>query len=147
MGNSVRREAIDAATPQSARTWRSSNDEEYELVFSDEFEVDGRTLYPGMYVLFGSFLYESFLSRFAGDDDVWKSTDENSAGQQLMTRAGNLEIPARSNVTHLELRSTIALFDSSIASCAGGSHLDVSMSLPDRSSHVRNVFSLCFLNA
>jgi hypothetical protein len=39
---------IDPATPQDARTKQSWNGAgEMELVFSDEFNVDGRTFYPG----------------------------------------------------------------------------------------------------
>ena len=40
---------IDVKTPQEAYTkpsFADSNDQ-WELVFSDEFEVDGRTFYPG----------------------------------------------------------------------------------------------------
>ncbi|SAM64999.1 related to KRE6-glucan synthase subunit [Ustilago bromivora] len=39
---------IDADTPQSAMKWASGYDESsYHLVFSDEFEVEGRTFWPG----------------------------------------------------------------------------------------------------
>ena len=40
---------IDIATPQSAYTKPSFEDptQEWDLVFSDEFNVDGRTFYPG----------------------------------------------------------------------------------------------------
>lgn len=39
---------IDKDTPQDAYTRKSYiNDEEYVLVFSDEFNVDGRTFFPG----------------------------------------------------------------------------------------------------
>ena len=39
---------VDPDTPQDARTrksWRDGDD--WQLVFSDEFNVDGRTFYPG----------------------------------------------------------------------------------------------------
>ncbi|PWZ01719.1 concanavalin A-like lectin/glucanase [Testicularia cyperi] len=39
---------IDTDTPKSAQTWTSGTDSSsYHLVFSDEFEVDGRTFWPG----------------------------------------------------------------------------------------------------
>ncbi|KAH9476339.1 Beta-glucan synthesis-associated protein KRE6 [Psilocybe cubensis] len=38
---------IDSHTPQSARTRTGFDGHDYELVFSDEFETDGRTFYPG----------------------------------------------------------------------------------------------------
>ncbi|KAJ7578527.1 glycoside hydrolase family 16 protein [Mycena floridula] len=51
---------IDADTPASAMTMISFNDnnEEYELVFSDEFNTDGRSFYPG-------------------DDPYWEAADLN----------------------------------------------------------------------
>ena len=38
---------VDPDTPDSAKTRTGFDGEEYELVFSDEFNVDGRTFYPG----------------------------------------------------------------------------------------------------
>ena len=38
---------IDPDTPQSAMTRIGANGEELTLVFSDEFNIDGRTFYPG----------------------------------------------------------------------------------------------------
>jgi len=38
---------IDNATPESAKSRNGFDDEEYDLVFSDEFEVEGRSFYPG----------------------------------------------------------------------------------------------------
>lgn len=51
---------IDVDTPQEAYTYKSFNDggKEYELVFSDEFNVDGRSFYPG-------------------DDPYWEAVDLN----------------------------------------------------------------------
>lgn len=42
---------IDIATPDWARTRTSFVDDstELQLVFSDEFEVDGRSFYPGQF--------------------------------------------------------------------------------------------------
>lgn len=41
------RPLIDDATPKSALTKKDVNGEELRLVWSDEFEVEGRTFYPG----------------------------------------------------------------------------------------------------
>lgn len=38
---------IDVDTPQSARTYTGTDGHTYNLVFSDEFETDGRTFWPG----------------------------------------------------------------------------------------------------
>ena len=43
----IRRNLIDSTTPQSAMTRRGVNGETLRLVFSDEFNGDGRTFYPG----------------------------------------------------------------------------------------------------
>lgn len=38
---------IDPDTPESVKTRTGFDGKKYELVFSDEFNVDGRTFYPG----------------------------------------------------------------------------------------------------
>lgn len=38
---------IDPDTPQDVRTRTGFDGKKYSLVFSDEFNVDGRTFYPG----------------------------------------------------------------------------------------------------
>ena len=38
---------IDADTPDDAKTRTGFDGEQYELVFSDEFNLDGRSFYPG----------------------------------------------------------------------------------------------------
>ncbi|OCF60896.1 glucosidase [Kwoniella mangroviensis CBS 10435] len=38
---------IDDDTPEDAKTWTSLQGEEWQLVFSDEFNKDGRTFFPG----------------------------------------------------------------------------------------------------
>jgi beta-glucan synthesis-associated protein KRE6 len=40
-------ELIDPDTPKSAKTRTGFDGQEYDLVFSDEFNVDGRTFFPG----------------------------------------------------------------------------------------------------
>ena len=38
---------IDLDTPETAKSWTGYFGHEYELVFSDEFNVDGRSFLPG----------------------------------------------------------------------------------------------------
>ena len=39
---------IDSTTPSEAMTYKSMEDgKDWQLVFSDEFNTDGRTFYPG----------------------------------------------------------------------------------------------------
>lgn len=41
---------IDKDTPDAAKSRTGFDGHEYELVFSDEFNVDGRSFYPGQSV-------------------------------------------------------------------------------------------------
>lgn len=41
------RTLVDSDTPQSALQWKNNAGSRFDLVFSDEFNVDGRTFYPG----------------------------------------------------------------------------------------------------
>ncbi|KAA1084566.1 hypothetical protein PGT21_030862 [Puccinia graminis f. sp. tritici] len=52
------RELIDPDTPREARSRVGADGEEYELVFSDEFNVDGRTFWKG-------------------DDPFWEAADQH----------------------------------------------------------------------
>ncbi|KAF8188985.1 beta-glucan synthesis-associated [Pholiota molesta] len=75
-------DAVDKDTPSAAKTRQGFDGYEYELVFSDEFNVDGRTFYPG-------------------DDPFWEAVDlwygstqdlEWYDPQQVTTRGGALVI-------------------------------------------------------
>jgi len=54
-------EPIDEATPKDAHSRTGFDGNEYELVFSDEFEVEGRTFWPGKFCFL---LFHSFFLRF-----------------------------------------------------------------------------------
>lgn len=41
------RPLIDTDTPQDARKWQNSENQSFDLVFSDEFNEEGRTFWPG----------------------------------------------------------------------------------------------------
>jgi len=61
---------VDEKTPESAKTRTGFDGQEYELVFSDEFETPGRTFYPGAFfhcfmpVFVPIFLYLSSFLRW-----------------------------------------------------------------------------------
>ncbi|KAF7290942.1 hypothetical protein HMN09_01272800 [Mycena chlorophos] len=82
---------IDVDTPSEALTRKGFDGESYSLVFSDEFEMDGRTFYPG-------------------DDPFWEGVDlwygntndlEWYDPVQLVTRQGHLIITMDSTSTTL----------------------------------------------
>ena len=57
-------ELIDLEAPDDAKTRTGFDGQEYELVFSDEFNVDGRTFFPGddpfweaLYICYGATAY------------------------------------------------------------------------------------------
>jgi beta-glucan synthesis-associated protein KRE6 len=112
---------IDNDTPQSARIRTGFDGLEYDLVFSDEFNVDGRTFYPGM--CSSTFSLFSLILKIlvAGDDPFWEAVDiwYKSTGdmewydpQQVTTRNGNLIITMDSNATTQSglTSSSLALF-------------------------------------
>lgn len=83
---------MDTETPQAALTFTSFNDDgqEYELVFSDEFNTDGRTFYPG-------------------DDPFWEAVDlhywqtddlEWYDPAAITTSNGSLQITLSEKQTH-----------------------------------------------
>ncbi|KAJ7228320.1 concanavalin A-like lectin/glucanase, partial [Mycena pura] len=82
---------VDSATPTEALTRTGFDGESYTLVFSDEFEIDGRTFYPG-------------------DDPYWEAVDiwygntndlEWYDPSQVVTRDGHLVITMDSTTTTL----------------------------------------------
>ncbi|KAG7095496.1 hypothetical protein E1B28_006235 [Marasmius oreades] len=76
------RELVDKETPQSARTRKGFDGEEYELVFSDEFNEDGRTFWPGDDPYFEAM---DFWYGVTGDSEWYDP-------QQVTTRDGALVI-------------------------------------------------------
>lgn len=82
-------ELIDIDTPDQVRTRTGYDGHDYELVFSDEFNKDGRTFYPG-------------------DDPYWEAVDlwygvtgdiEWYDPSQVTTRDGALVITMDSTAT------------------------------------------------
>ncbi|KAM0791358.1 hypothetical protein ACM66B_005825 [Microbotryomycetes sp. NB124-2] len=113
---------IDIHTPQSARTRTGFDGETYNLVFSDEFEVDGRTFWPG-------------------DDPFWEAVDLHYWGtvdlqwydpDAITTKDGKLEITMSQEPIH-DLNFRSGMLQSWNKLCFQGGYIEVSMSMPGTS--------------
>ncbi|KAG8919176.1 hypothetical protein FRC02_001831, partial [Tulasnella sp. 418] len=116
---------IDRDTPKEAYTKPSytwGGDQELQLVFSDEFNVDGRTFYPG-------------------DDPYWEAVDLHYWGTNnlewydpaaITTKDGNLVIKLDKKDTH-DLKYEGGLLASWNKFCFTGGLLEVSAVLPGSS--------------
>lgn len=128
---------VDSATPDDAKSRTGFDGQDYELVFSDEFEQDGRSFYPG-------------------DDPFWEAVDlwygatgdlEWYDPQQVTTRNGSLVITMDSTTTtqaHLTPGSTApftaadnhnltyrsGMLQSWNKLCFSSGYIEVSVSLP-----------------
>ena len=111
---------IDADTPQSAMKWTSGFDQSsYHLVFSDEFEVDGRTFWPG-------------------DDPFWEAVDLWYSGtgdyewyspEAVNTTNGAMVIALEEHDTHNKnFRS--GMVQSWNKFCFQGGYIEFSVKLP-----------------
>ncbi|RPD66978.1 glycoside hydrolase family 16 protein [Lentinus tigrinus ALCF2SS1-6] len=119
---------IDIHTPQSARkkkAWNTGQD--LELVFSDEFNVDGRTFYPG-------------------DDPYWEAVDlhywatnnlEWYDPEAITTEGGNLVITLSQKETH-NLHYQGGMMSTWNKFCFTGGYVEANVSLPG----VNNVLGL-----
>ncbi|KAF7977403.1 hypothetical protein HWV62_4035 [Athelia sp. TMB] len=117
-------ELIDKDTPDSAKSRTGFDGEEYELVFSDEFETDGRTFWPG-------------------DDPYWEAMDlwYGATGDiewydpgQITTKDGKLSILMENVPTHgLDYRS--GMLQSWNKFCFTSGYIEVSMTLPGPNSN------------
>jgi hypothetical protein len=79
LSSSLRRfqmpELIDTDTPSSAMTRTGFDGEEYDLVFSDEFNVDGRSFYPGYVPPPPIIIKNPFWPTECSDDPFWEAVD------------------------------------------------------------------------
>ncbi|PLW30291.1 hypothetical protein PCANC_14021 [Puccinia coronata f. sp. avenae] len=118
------RELIDPDTPRSAKSRVGADGEEYELVFSDEFNVDGRTFWKG-------------------DDPFWEAADQHywPTGDRewydpdgARTEGGSLVIKIMKmnpDLNHnLEYRS--GMLTSWNKMCFTGGYMETSVILPGR---------------
>ncbi|ORY56798.1 family 16 glycoside hydrolase [Leucosporidium creatinivorum] len=110
---------VDKDTPDSARSRVGFDGETYNLVFSDEFNTDGRTFWPG-------------------DDPFWEAVDLHYWGttdyewydpDAAITKNGNLEITLSQEPWHnLNFRS--AMLQSWNKFCFTGGYIEVRASMP-----------------
>nr|XP_019009982.1 uncharacterized protein I206_05544 [Kwoniella pini CBS 10737]OCF48763.1 hypothetical protein I206_05544 [Kwoniella pini CBS 10737] len=119
---------IDKDTPQSAYTWQSlETGDEWELIFSDEFNREGRTF-------------------FDGDDPYWEAVDlhywqtnnlEWYDPRMVTTKNGSLEITLDKVATN-GMNYTGAMISTWNRLCFTGGYVEASVSLPGTS----NVYGL-----
>ncbi|TFK87206.1 glycoside hydrolase family 16 protein [Polyporus arcularius HHB13444] len=121
---------VDPDTPDSAKTRTGFDGEQYELVFSDEFNVDGRTFYPG-------------------DDPFWEAADlwygstndlEWYDPKQLYTKNGALQIVMDSVTditTNHGLQYRSGMLQSWNKFCFTSGYIEVSMTLPGPDSNTQ----------
>ena len=127
---------IDPDTPQDAYTRQSPLDssQTFDLVFSDEFNVDGRTFYPG-------------------DDPYWEAVDiwyGSTADQEwydpskVTTKNGALQITMES-VTDITLNHDLQYKSGMLQSwnkfCFTSGYIEVSMTLPGPDSSTKGYVS------
>jgi len=110
---------IDPATPKEALTKRGLNGDVYNLVFSDEFNTDGRTFYPG-------------------DDPYWEAVDlyywptadlEWYSPDAITTKDGFLQITITEMPNH-DLNFQSGMLQSWNKLCFTTGILEASISLP-----------------
>ncbi|KAL1983665.1 hypothetical protein VTN96DRAFT_10094 [Rasamsonia emersonii] len=117
----IRSSLIDPDTPDSAKTIKAANGKEWQLVFSDEFNTDGRTFYDGDDPYFqGVDLWYGVTQ-----DLEWYDPDA------ITTKDGVLEIQFHAFQNHnLNYRS--GMLQSWNKLCFKGGRLEASISLPGR---------------
>lgn len=116
----VGRELVDADTPADAYTRTGFDGNTWNLVFSDEFEVDGRTFYPG-----DDPFFEAVDLHYWGTNDYeWYTPDA------ITTRDGNLVLTIREHELH-DLNYTSGMLQSWNKLCFSGSmYYEVKVVLP-----------------
>ncbi|PGG99996.1 hypothetical protein GX51_06012, partial [Blastomyces parvus] len=117
----IRTSLIDPDTPESAKSMISANGKRWKLVFSDEFNKDGRTFYEGDDPYFEAV-------------DIWYGVTQDLEWfdpDAVTTRNGKLEIRFDAFPNHgLNYRS--GMVQSWNKLCFTGGRLEASISLPGR---------------
>ncbi|KAJ1821013.1 hypothetical protein GGH91_002010 [Coemansia sp. RSA 2671] len=110
---------VDPDSPKGL-TWTAANNKKWKLVFSDEFNKEGRTFGPG-------------------EDPNWEAVDlwywptrdlEWYDPHHATTVAGNLVITLEKNESHANLPYTSSMLQSWNKRCFQGGYLEVRVSLP-----------------
>lgn len=109
----------DLSTPISAQSRTGFDGDTYDLVFSDEFNIDGRTFWPGD----DPFWEAVDLHYWATTDMEWYDPDA------ITTKNGNLEITLSEEPIH-DLNFRSGMLQSWNKLCFTGGYIEVNMSLP-----------------
>ena len=124
------RSLIDIDTPQSAKTRVGYDGQNYNLVFSDEFNLDGRSFNPG-------------------DDPFWEAADlwylntgdiEWYSPQQVYTANGSLHIRI-DNVPTKGMSYRSGMLQSWNKFCFTGGYIEVALTLPGPDQETRGYVS------
>ncbi len=125
---------IDPETPDSAKTRTGYDKQDYVLVFSDEFNTDGRTFYPG-------------------DDPYWEAVDlwywstgdlEWYKPRQAYTGNGSLHVRLENVATNgMNYRS--GMLQSWNKFCFTSGYIEVALTLPGPNQETRGYVSRTFL--
>ncbi|KAF7168932.1 hypothetical protein CNMCM5623_001826 [Aspergillus felis] len=117
--SNIRRGLIDPDTPDSAKTKIAADGKEWTLVFSDEFNTEGRTFYEG-----DDPFYQAVDLWYGVTQDLeWYDPDA------VTTRNGVLEIRFDAFPNH-ELKYRSGMVQSWNKLCFSGGRLEASISLP-----------------
>ncbi|KAF7304956.1 Glycoside hydrolase family 16 protein [Mycena kentingensis (nom. inval.)] len=124
---------IDQETPQSAYSYKGTDGKKYNLVFSDEFNVDGRSFYPGddpyWYVASPAVGRRSH-SPIAVDFHYWPTGDfEWYDPGAITTKNGKLVITMTEKINH-NLNFMSGMLQSWNKVCFTNGYVEVSISLP-----------------
>ncbi|GAA5901188.1 hypothetical protein JCM8208_002298 [Rhodotorula glutinis] len=112
---------VDDTTPMSAYTRTGFDGEEYDLVFSDEFNTDGRTFWPGD----DPFWEAVDLHYWATSDYEWYDPDA------ITTKDGNLVITMTQEPWN-DLNFRSGMLQSWNKFCFTGGYIEVNLSLPGK---------------
>jgi len=114
---------IDPSTPLSEKTTSGPDNIVYELVFSDEFEVEGRTFYQG-------------------DDRFWEAEGEGSYDQgQITTHAGRLVIRQDVSPSGDGVRFVSGMLRNRNIFYLGTGYVEIGFMLPGQTSITRSFWS------
>jgi beta-glucanase (GH16 family) len=122
---------VDPATPEEALTRTGYDGEKYTLVFSDEFNTDGRSFYPG-------------------DDPYWEAVDlwywatndlEWYDPAQVTTKDGKLQITMEERTNHDGMQYVSGMLQSWNKFCFTSGYIEMAISLPGPNSNVTGYVS------
>ncbi|PVV00886.1 hypothetical protein BB560_004715 [Smittium megazygosporum] len=111
---------IDLDTPKARHNWKSADGIDYKLVFSDEFNQEGRDFRPGK-------------DKYWESQELWYWFTENLEyfdHKHTQTRNGNLEVTLDEYSSKPELNYTGGMLNSWNKFCFQGGYMEVNVSFP-----------------